>query len=841
MQVSIRSTCVHLLRAFSLVLLLALPLLSLPQAFPIYAQDGGDIYLPAVLNEGNSTATPTPQPTGEAETIAAYLDRLDPWDPGPTPSSEKPQQAGSVKDEPEVALGVEKIDEDGKTHTEEITYRCRTTPYSLEKNPQELVMYGSVNSEILWPGALIQGDSHRNGIGGLLGFVLDGSERNPIDVTIPVINVPSNLAAGNTKRVTNPTKASVTDAIGTMIGDATANELDTASSIAFTMETYHSEEKFALDASLSGRYLNFSGSATGEYDQDASETTIAVHFYQTMYEVSANQPQTPESLFSTNFTLEDLRRQEELGRIGPDNQPIYVSKAVYGRMMMFTFTSTASETAIRATLQAAYDGIEADIEAKFSAEQETILQEAEIKITSVGGNADATLAVIRSGDWSQYFTANAPLSTAAPMAYIFRNLQDGSIASVYETTKYDLRTCTEVDEKASFEWLPEQELGLPIDVPATAHAGDFNGDELTDLAWTHLGGNQNQAVIALANGDGTFAMQEPSPYPDVDHTWGTFKAYVGDINGDKRSDLVWNSTNIDSPSGKLNRTYIGLSNGDGTFTLLDAQTAPGTVWQNYQLLLDDMNGDGRTDLIWNILTTAQNRTYVAFAAADGTLEFAPFQDHARKDWSTFKFRTGDVNGDGSADIIWNSVEQIRVVGVQPRNYNQTYIGLSLDDGSFTFLAPQEPANLGWGGYQFHVGDGNGDGRTDLIWNSLTKEINRAYFGLSNLDGTLDYQPFRDHKNKGWAAYQASVGDANGDGRADLIWNGLFDANNRTYVGLGSSDGTLNLTSRAYQDHPATAEWTQFQLLLGDVNGDGKSDTIWTHPSADNPVHVGFGR
>jgi hypothetical protein len=42
------------------------------------------------------------------------------------------------------------------------------------------------------------------------------------------------------------------------------------------------------------------------------------------------------------------------------------------------------------------------------------------------------------------------------------------------------------------------------------------------------------------------------------------------------------------------------------------------------------------------------------------------------------------------------------------------------------------------------------------------------------------------------------GGCNGDGRADLIWNSLT-AVNRTYVGLANANGTFSFL--AGQDHP----------------------------------------
>jgi len=59
----------------------------------------------------------------------------------------------------------------------------------------------------------------------------------------------------------------------------------------------------------------------------------------------------------------------------------------------------------------------------------------------VGGNADDALALIRSNNLGDYFTTDAPLTTARPISYTVRNLADNSIASVSETTNYNLEQC----------------------------------------------------------------------------------------------------------------------------------------------------------------------------------------------------------------------------------------------------------------------------------------------------------------------------------------------------------------------------------------------------------------
>ncbi len=317
---------------------------------------------------------------------------------------------------------------------EDVRYACTTTRYSLTDTPEKIVMY-SPDAELLWPGALIQGRSHRNGTGGLLPLPI--KERAPIKVSIPALAVEDNFRV-----IENPDQAVVMQQVGSMIAGATKSEVIAPSTITFDMQTFESEQAFSLKAGMSAKYLGFRASASGSVACDASEKTVAVQLYQKMFEVVVEPPERPQDFFSADFTPEKLQEQEQLGRIdGTQNVPVYLSNIVYGRMMMFSVTSKQSLSDIKAALSAAYHGLLFSGSVELEAQYKKTLAESEIRVSSMGGNAAATEAVIASGDWRQYFSEAPPLTSAAPLSYTFRSISDNSIASVSESTTYDLREC----------------------------------------------------------------------------------------------------------------------------------------------------------------------------------------------------------------------------------------------------------------------------------------------------------------------------------------------------------------------------------------------------------------
>jgi hypothetical protein len=306
--------------------------------------------------------------------------------------------------------------------------------------------------------------------------------------------------------------------------------------------------------------------------------------------------------------------------------------------------------------------------------------------------------------------------------------------------------------------------------------GDFNGDDVTDLLWNQKNEQGNRFAISQANGDGTFAS--PRMQEHRGRIWQNFKTLVGDINGDGRDDLVWNET-----IEEHNRIYAGLSNGDGTFLLPDYQDHRVPRWQGFKTLIGDVNGDGRDDLIWNETIEEHNRIYVGLSNGDGSFVLLDYQEHRGRLWQGFQTLIGDVNGDGLADLIWNETRD---------EQNRTYIGVSIGDGAFELLPYQDGAEPGWQGYQTLAGEVNGDGRTDLLWNYLDGDVNSFAAAISLGDGTFDFRPLQEHFIPDWTFFQTYVGDVNGDGLDDLIWNRTGNDQNQVAVGLSNGDGSFQL-------------------------------------------------
>ena len=776
---------------------------------------------------GSEAVGPDPQPT---DNINGYLASVSTWptqpaDEGALPTAD-PTETRAIVDTVRV------VDDNGNvTFNFGVEFVCTETPYSIRQTPEKIVMF-SPDRDILFAGSLLQGRSHRESSGApgsLLSLPI--AQRAPIQVSIPGLPTGDNF-----RNVPEVTQANVESAIGAIIGNAQAQELFTPATDDFEVETYNSEREFALKTRISGRYLGFRGSAGVDVNTRSSETTIAVRYIQRLYEVVVAPPQTPAGMFSTALTQEILDQQIGLNRLGPDNQPVYISNVVYGRMMMFTMTAQASAEELKAIVNASYDGLVGGVSASLSARQQQVVSSSRIAITTYGGDRNGTQAMIRSGDWREYFTQTVRLSDALPLSYTFKTLT-GQIAGVSESTNYVIKSCQPL-ANTPFEFRSVHQIGSPVPTPYVRRLADVTGDGRQDLVLVHLSATQNQVAVLPGLANGSFGAPVVTSAPETPAGgWASFQILLGDVTGEGNADLVFSRQ---SSGGNLN--YVALGSASGALTFGPVQTVGPASWStSYTAHLADLNGDGAKDLVWNLLTTV-NATWRALSNGDGTFNMAAAasQTHPNSGWGTYVAFIGDVDADGDEDITWNSTAE---------SNNRFYHGISGGTGAFSFAAFRDhPTVCCWtSAYKRISGDFDGDQRMDVVlWfsSAQTRGLHRAY---SNGAGSFSFGTFA--SNDAWRAaiphatnWEPYAADVNGDGVDDVVLNSLGNTN-RVRLILGTVDRTF-ATPLLQPEHPASAQWTSAGTrgaLVGDVNGDGRADIVWVVPGAVSEVYVALGR
>jgi hypothetical protein len=397
-------------------------------------------------------------------------------------------------------------------------------------------------------------------------------------------------------------------------------------------------------------------------------------------------------------------------------------------------------------------------------------------------------------------------------------------------------------------WLHGQGSAVALgNIPAPAPAlrvGDFNGDGISDLLALRCG---MQGPLAF----GPLQTLATSGYSTFNRT------LAGDVNGDGRPDVILVST-CQNPSsfGTCATHYLQVGAALGTLTQTDTLVAPQTLstdsFEYWKVLAGDFDGDGKTDLALVYPSGSSLTIEVAHSNGDGTFTLGAPQVFGSETWGSFNPVVGDFNGDGKADLAFATVCHFADSSCSDGDNNSVYVALSTGTGTFNMGARHDlGAATGWEDYYAVVGDFNGDGKADLVFNSTCQktnfidstctigDANYVYTALSNGSGGFALSAKQTYGSSGWADYAQDsdlVGDVNGDGRSDLIWSSGYQSvaktnNNLVVAGFANPDGTFQLGSN--QNFGST--WTG-RLSLAKLNHDGKADLVWSKaPSGDTDV------
>gem|GEM_PF-2131428 len=175
--------------------------------------------------------------------------------------------------------------------------------------------------------------------------------------------------------------------------------------------------------------------------------------------------------------------------------------------------------------------------------------------------------------------------------------------------------------------------------------GEFNGDGKTDLAkiWNENG--TMDADVHLSTGSNFNIQRWATQQGGI---WDSQQWYIGDFNGDAKTDLakIWNE----------NGTFdadVHISTGN-TFNIQRWATQQGGFWDSMQWMVEDFNGDGKSDLakVWNDNGTMDADVHISNGTCFAIQRWASQQGGF---WTSQQWMTGDFNGDGKSDLakIWN--------------------------------------------------------------------------------------------------------------------------------------------------------------------------------------------
>ncbi|MEH1163821.1 DUF2961 domain-containing protein [Micromonospora sp. CPCC 205539] len=283
---------------------------------------------------------------------------------------------------------------------------------------------------------------------------------------------------------------------------------------------------------------------------------------------------------------------------------------------------------------------------------------------------------------------------------------------------------------------------------------------------------------------------------------------TSDANGDRRDDVV---------------AFTRGTAGDVTTSLSDGTrfVPDGRLWNDFFAigeevpLTGDVDGDGRADIITFTRGTAAD-VYVGLSTGSGYASGVKWHDFFAV--GTEVPAVGDVNGDGRADIITFTRGSAADV----------YVALSTGNG----FGP----GIKWhdrfaGGTEYPaVGDVNGDGRDDIV--TFTRGTSADVF-VSLSDGTRFVEDgWKWHDSFAVGQELPALGDVDGDGRDDVV---TFTRGATADVFVSLSDGS-RFVQQGWRWHDNLAVGDELPGV-GDVNGDGRADVLAFTRASTADVYV----
>ena len=360
--------------------------------------------------------------------------------------------------------------------------------------------------------------------------------------------------------------------------------------------------------------------------------------------------------------------------------------------------------------------------------------------------------------------------------------------------------------------------------------GDVDGDGIGDaLVATYaavFAGHPDIGLLRVYSGATHALIMQKTGSLVVPDGFAWAATRLGDVNGDGRGDFAV-GLHLDSATGPYNGSVRVYSGATGGMLWNQFGSVAGERLGFSLGLTDDVNGDGRSELIvgapLNDASGPDAGRVRLLSGADGSLLLQLFGATPGERLGFFVAGAGDVDGDGKGDLA---------LGAPFFDAERGRMDVrSGADGSLLFSLEGEFSGDQMGRTQCGVGDVNGDGHGDLAvglrWDDFGGHDSGTVRLVSGADGSTLWTA---HGNGGadlfgWAV--SPIGDVNHDGRPDVV------------VGAPRYDGSQGPAlpyTRVYSGRDGAVIYTlsgnspedQFGSALapmGDIDQDGEPDLI----------------
>jgi hypothetical protein len=393
--------------------------------------------------------------------------------------------------------------------------------------------------------------------------------------------------------------------------------------------------------------------------------------------------------------------------------------------------------------------------------------------------------------------------------------------------------------------------------------GDLNGDGRADVAmgcqWDDTGGADAGSVVAFtrnaANTGFDPGIELGHPVPTANDACGRSVA-VGDVNADGRVDIALGCVTDDTGGSAAGSVVVITRNAANTGfdagTELNHPTPTAGDECGQSVAMGDVNADGRADIAMGCYlddtgaTSAGSVVVLTRNAANTGFDAGVELGHpvaTLSDECGWSVSVGDVNGDGRADVAIGchqddtGAADAGSVVVRTRNAANSGFDAGVEVGGLA------PVATDMCGESVATGDINADGRSDLVIGCYLDDTGAANAGsavvalststgVAGSVGTSSRAVELGHPTPAaddQCGMSATVGDFNGDGRADVATGCIGDDTaaadaGRVVVRLRDASNTgYEVGIELAHPTPAAGDSCGQSIASGDVNGDGRDD------------------
>ncbi len=328
-------------------------------------------------------------------------------------------------------------DESGIDPAHNVKFTCQRVRHDVQRNFDSILALGDAYADLL-PGMVLQGRPFASGI----------------VTSVPLARAPFSLSIG--LPVTNPVARVDAAPINSAVIQAAVSKLqreadaelgslpDLPARLTFKEETVSSFEQASIEVGVD---LNYSGPLASaglktsfSTNRSKSETTVFAKLYQPMYTISIADDELPsERAFFAGDA--NVAAAVQSGAIGTDNLPVFVKSVTYGRVVIFSMTSSEvkSSSELKALVHASFSSFSGD--ASLRTRYESVVSSASIQIMALGGSAAEAATAIQTADYSRFF-GPARATTAVPLNFRVQYLKGARpIARIGDALSYTTESC----------------------------------------------------------------------------------------------------------------------------------------------------------------------------------------------------------------------------------------------------------------------------------------------------------------------------------------------------------------------------------------------------------------